>query len=567
MKLGNGTGNDHFPTIGQTVVKGEWVEYEILADYFVENWDPTDSGKNRLWFKAGPGACEFYVDSITMKKNEVVNFDSNVVVNFDSDKQFENILYYEGTVLKMENVQWVESFDGANGVAKITVNHEWPWMAIAPVHNMSKYARYDRLVIRAYVEDSANSIRYMKLGNGTGSDQFPIGDGNTVVKGEWHDYVIDATYFVNNWSNDINDNGKNRLWFQAVPTATGSSVFYIDSITMKSSTDFTSTTLSTYSTLDATTAAGYTGFEHTATYVDAAAVAADNTLPAIPAGENGYAKLTAKTNAWGVIEFRADVTATYEQFAAANYIEFKYFAPGEDARRIYVYNHLAVTAFAGEWNTVRIPMTAFNAGNSWMYKTLKEWYDALVAETITLVNFWDLGKEVDATIYITEIKLVAGPRNTTLGDKYTEFKVDNFKVNGGTATATTFDEKEVIKLTGGTWANIFIAPGKTIGQLQAYDKIVITMYVEGEVAMQFYSQDNIYSKDNRVVSYGTSSIEPGTDGWTNFPTGQWITVEIPVSHATQLIGQWQNSGTATMIVRNKAFTAIYVSDVSCVKNA
>jgi hypothetical protein len=150
---------------------------------------------------------------------------------------------------------------------------------------------------------------------------------------------------------------------------------------------------------------------------------------------------------------------------------------------------------------------------------------------------------------------------------FTAENADNFKVNGGTATATTFDEKEVIKLTGGTWANIFIAPGKTIGQLQAYDKIVITMYVEGEVAMQFYSQDNIYSKDNRVVSYGTSSIEPGADGWTNFPTGQWITVEIPVAHATQLIGQWQNSGTATMIVRNKAFTALYISDITCVKNA
>ena len=85
--------------------------------------------------------------------------------------------------------------------------------------------------------------------------------------------------------------------------------------------------------------------------------------------------------------------------------------------------------------------------------------------------------------------------------------------------------------------------------------------------MQLYSQDNIYSTANRVVSYGTSSIEAGADGWTNFPTGQWITVEIPVSHATQLIGQWSASANATMIVRGKAFTAIYVSDISCVKNA
>ena len=222
---------------------------------------------------------------------------------------------------------------------------------------------------------------------------------------------------------------------------------------------------------------------------------------------------------------------------------------------------------AGEWSIVRIPLTAFNASGSWTYNSIEEWYNALVEESITLVNFWDLGKEVDATIYISEIRLVAGPRNSALGDKYTELKASNFNVNDGTVTKTTFDRKDVIKLTGGTWANIYIKPGKTVGELQAYDKIVITMYVEGDVAMQLYSQDTIYTSGNRVVSYGTSSIAPGSDGWTNFPTGQWITVEIPVSHATQLMGQWSASATATMIVRGKAFTAIYVSDISCVKNA
>ena len=211
-------------------------------------------------------------------------------------------------------------------------------------------------------------------------------------------------------------------------------------------------------------------------------------------------------------------------------------------------------------------MTAFNAKGSWMYNGLEEWYNALVAESIAFVNFWDLGKEVDATIYVTQIELVAKPRNTELGDKYVALDAKNFKVNDGTATNATFDDKSVVKLTGGTWANIYINPGKTIGELQAYDKIVITMYVEGDVAMQLYSQDRIYSEGNRVVSYGTSSIEPGADGWTNFPTGQWITVEIPVSHATQLMGQWSASADATMIVRGKAFTAIYISDISCVKN-
>ena len=198
------------------------------------------------------------------------------------------------------------------------------------------------------------------------------------------------------------------------------------------------------------------------------------------------------------------------------------------------------------------------------FQSLEEWYTALVNNGAALVNLWDLGNEVEATVYIAEIKLVSGPRNTTLGDKYTELKADNFKVNDGTATATTFDEKEVIKLTGGTWANIFITPGKTIGEIQAYDKIVITLYIEGDNDLSLYSQDNIYTTSQRAYDYGTT---PGEGKWELFKTGQWITVEIPVAHATQLFGRWKNSADATMIVRGKAFTAIYVSDITCVKNA
>ena len=198
------------------------------------------------------------------------------------------------------------------------------------------------------------------------------------------------------------------------------------------------------------------------------------------------------------------------------------------------------------------------------FEGLEEWYTALVNNAASLVNLWELGNEVEATVYVTEIKLVSGPRNTALGDKYTEIKAENFRVNDGTATATTFDEKEVVKLTGGTWANVFITPGKTVGELQAYDKIVITMYIESENKHEFYSQDTIYTESNvqRVHAYGP------TDGtFYEYAPGEWFTLEIPVAHATQLFGRWQNSALATFINRGDAFTAIYISDITCVKNA
>ena len=507
-----------------------------------------------VWTTDADGLPKFIAREFVVE----VEYDSNVVLNFDKADQLAN-LYVYGSKAGTTSVEWVESYEGATGVAKISHTDAWPWFAFNPVHEMSKYTKYDRITFRVFVPDDANAIQYMKLGNGTGSDQFPIGDGNTVVKGEWHDYVIDATYFVNNWN--FTDQQKNRIWFKA---GTDASAFYVDSIMMSSSTDFDTVVLNDYATLDATTAANYKGFAAGATYVDAAAVAADNTLPAIPAGEDGYAKITANTNSWGVIEFRVSPTATYEQFAVADYIEFKYYAPGEGNRKIYVHNEPVTTATAGEWSIVRVPMTHFNAAGSYKEESLQAWYDSLVNNEIALVNLWDLGNEVEATVYVTEIKLVSGPRNTTLGDKYTELKAANFKVNDGTATATTFDEKEVIKLTGGTWANIFIAPGKTIGEIQAYDKIVITLYIEGENALSLYTQEKIYTTDNRYFDYGPNA---GSGAWYTYATGEWITVEIPVSHATQLFGRWKNNSDATMIVRGKAFTAIYISDITCVKDA
>ena len=397
----------------------------------------------------------------------------------------------------------------------------------------------------------------MKLYNDASLGQFPIGVGQAVVKGEWYDYEFSAEYFVNNW--DPTNTGLYRLWFYA---GKGEGTFYVDSIMMKKTEG---TDEKTYAKLDATTVVGYKAYSNVGVYVDADAVAADSTLPAIPAGENGYAKLTATTNAWGVVELHVTPTATYEQFVAADYIEFKYFAPGEGDRRIFMHNALITTVTAGDWATVRIPMTTFSAIGGYLFKSIREWYDALLGDK-ALVNLWELGKEVDATIYVTELRLGKEERNTELGDKYTVLNTENVTVNDGTVTATTFDGKEVIKIEStNTWVNIYIKPGKTIGEIQAYDKIVVTMYIEGDVPVELYAQDKIYTgNDNRFYFYGN---ENGADNHFAYATGQWVQVEIPVSHAMQLYSQWASGTNATMIDRGMAFTALYISDITCVKNA
>jgi hypothetical protein len=91
------------------------------------------------------------------------------------------------------------------------------------------------------------------------------------------------------------------------------------------------------------------------------------------------------------------------------------------------------------------------------------------------------------------------------------------------------------------------------------------LYIEGDIPVELFTQDRIYTPDaNRFYFYGN---ENGADNHFAYATGQWVQVEIPVSHAMQLYSQWLSGANATMIDRGMAFTAIYVSDVSCVKNA
>ncbi|MBR7141355.1 MAG: hypothetical protein IKD03_04355, partial [Clostridia bacterium] len=117
-----------------------------------------------------------------------------------------------------------------------------------------------------------------------------------------------------------------------------------------------------------------------------------------------------------------------------------------------------------------------------------------------------------------------------------------------------------------TWVNISVIPGKTIGELSQYNKLVVKMYIEGSNALQLYSQDTIYSTSNRFYFYGN---ENGADGGHVYATGQWIDVEIPMSHVIQLYdvldGRSDGLGHALIVDRGKAFTAIYISDIVCVK--
>ena len=59
------------------------------------------------------------------------------------------------------SVSYVESFEGENGVAKVTYTQDWPSVSFRPEQSMSAYADYDCIVFRVYAVSGSNQLMYM----------------------------------------------------------------------------------------------------------------------------------------------------------------------------------------------------------------------------------------------------------------------------------------------------------------------------------------------------------------------------------------------------------------------
>ena len=125
-----------------------------------------------------------YVD-IFVKPTNALN-----IVSFDTSDKI-NGLEPKGTVV--ENIQWVEEFEGQNGVAKLTINRDWPAFFFHPQEtNLDLYDNYEYVVVRIYVKSGENTLTMFSL-----NDQSrPLGYKGYLDLNKWSVYRFPIASFL-----------------------------------------------------------------------------------------------------------------------------------------------------------------------------------------------------------------------------------------------------------------------------------------------------------------------------------------------------------------------------------
>ena len=133
-------------------------------------------------------------------------------------------------------------------------------------------------------------------------------------------------------------------------------------------------------------------------YIDAADVAANVTLPPIPAGESGYMKLSGTTASWNALPIFITPQASASVVSQYKYLEFWYYNPN-GGKAIVAGNWSEVATGADvQWYKVSILIADYYAANN------EGWYDAL-SSWLPFLQFRGTGGGAYTTVYISSIYL------------------------------------------------------------------------------------------------------------------------------------------------------------------
>ena len=266
----------------------------------------------------------------------------------------------------------------------------------------------------------------------------------------------------------------------------------------------------------------FTETASTKEFIDAAKIAADETLPALPEGATGYVKVTGKANEWGTFAFglKGDYF-TADMLADSDYIDMTIYFAGANNLRLYWYNAKITDCEKGKWTTVRMPVSMFTQTQhgSRPCFTVEKFYEYISGEK--LFDLYDWSKDTDETAYIASVKLVKEAAHAELGDKYVDFNKENwqsiFKVKAGTLAWS--DEYNGILATDSGWINIFVKTERNFSEIHNYSKLRVTcknvtaenqgIFVQNKFRTDSQGNEHVYfdkiSNDDGTVYYELSS--------------------------------------------------------------
>ena len=202
------------------VKAGEWVEVKFPIDTFKKCWANNATAYD-IWSMAlsVSSAGIFYIDEIyTVTEQIVQDVVPQGAVSVLTVNEASSATSIEKTQ-DLATVEYVDTFEGANGVLKLTSSGNWVRFNVKPTQDTETYANYRYLVVRMYIQgENVPSLWLEPNGKAVYST-------TTVETGKWVDYYFDGEIFYNQlvagWSN----------YYSSICTNKGGT-FYIDQVYM-----------------------------------------------------------------------------------------------------------------------------------------------------------------------------------------------------------------------------------------------------------------------------------------------------------------------------------------------
>ena len=131
------------------------------------------------------------VDGFLYKKNVklfVKSPNALEIIDFDQASDMDNFL----SVAVIEKTEWMQSYAGETGVAKVTINRDWPRFWFKPAHSMAEYEGCEYLYIRMYVPTGVNQLTWLNLCDSA----LPEGYAGYIIADKWVTYKFPIEPFL-----------------------------------------------------------------------------------------------------------------------------------------------------------------------------------------------------------------------------------------------------------------------------------------------------------------------------------------------------------------------------------
>ncbi len=414
--------------------------------------------------------------------------DENVVQDFkyESDMAYTQAVDFTAT--------WVESYEGATGLVKISGANTYGYFSIKALCDLSTYSDCSHIVVRYFIPSTSTVSGSFFFGESGYSAFAP-------VVGEWATTVISYDLFNEGWS-------KGTLYSTAI-AGTLSGEMYIDSVIGISATKATGNEYAPIRTV--------ADVDYIDTYYSNKAYVESYQ------GATGVVEITLTGGDWGGFVVKPQQSAS--AFASAGYIAIRIYA--EQAVSSIWFNN-------GDSDTYAPLTTTTITAGSWVEYLIK-------ADTLNFNNNIRLSFNSTGKVYIDEVYVISKTTATGLEVAPIRTSADIVAISSYEYKSATFvDEYEgkqgVIKFDMANWAgfNFKAMQDASVFENSAY--IIIRMYVVSDVDVGKFWVNNavgsiVATVNNEWVDYvfpisafnlaGNNCITAGSGNVDAPVTGDW----------------------------------------------